>query len=298
MGTRRESILLIGDSAAVSYPLYQNRARADYQRDIASRTEPAIDERGNSLTELLTRDVISPNVARHKVQTGIGASYFYVPVPREREFEASDYPQHLEWIKAQMAKLRKSVLGFIASLTTAVEAVDECTARHSQRVTKVALTIGRELGLYTDELEYLRWGSLLHDIGKIAVDPCVKNKPGKLNPKEYQHIKLHAHVGASIVRPIVNEIIAEMIEHHHDHYDGNGHHQTTIGADIPLGARIITVADAFDAMVSDRPYRGAVTKNEALAEIVRCTDTQFDPKVVTVFQNIMEKPSPLPEKVS
>jgi HD-GYP domain-containing protein (c-di-GMP phosphodiesterase class II) len=93
----------------------------------------------------------------------------------------------------------------------------------------------------------------------------------------------HAHVGADIVRPIVNGKIVEMIEHHHDHYDGNGLHQVIAGSDIPLGARILAVADAFDAMISDRPYRAAMSVAEAVDEIKRCADTQFDPVVVTAF---------------
>ena len=180
----------------------------------------------------------------------------------------------------------------IVALLLALKAEDEYTARHSLRVTEISLAVGRELGLFPDEIEYLRWGSLLHDIGKIAVDPQVKNKPGKLTPEEYRHIKLHAYVGACMVKPIVGDNVAKMIEHHHDHYDGNGHDQTVVGEDIPLGARIIAVADAFDAMVFDRPYRYAMTREEAREEIRQCANTQFDPRVVKGFINITRQNSP------
>ncbi len=179
----------------------------------------------------------------------------------------------------------------IESLLSAIKAEDDDTARHSQRVTEIALAVGGELSLSPREIEYLRWGSLLHDIGKIAVDPHVKNKPGKLTPEEYGHIKLHAQVGACMARPVIGDKVAEMIEHHHDHYDGNGHNQAVIGEDIPLGARIIAVADAFDAMVFDRPYRYARTREEAEEEIRQCADTQFDPKVVEGFVNSMRQTS-------
>jgi len=94
---------------------------------------------------------------------------------------------------------------------------------------------------------------------------------------------IHASVGAGIVKPVVNEKVVEMIDHHHDHYDGTGLHQVVAGEDIPLGARILALADAFDAMISDRPYRSAMSVEEALDEIRRCTGTQFDSVVVTAF---------------
>jgi len=181
----------------------------------------------------------------------------------------------------------------IESLVFAVRAEDKHTARHSQRVAEIALAVGRELSLSVNEIEFLCWGSLLHDIGKIAVDPQIKNKPGKLTPEEYRYINLHAHVGACMVKPVFGDEVARMIEHHHDHYDGNGHNQTIIGEDIPLGARIIAVADAFDAMVSDRPYRQAMTIEEAKQEIIRCAETQFDPEVVKSFVDFVRQTLPV-----
>ena len=148
------------------------------------------------------------------------------------------------------------------------------------------MAIGRELDLSSDEMENLRWGSLLHDVGKIAVSQLIQNKSGKLTPEEYEHIMIHAHVGAGIVKPVVNEKVVEMIEHHHDRYDGSGLNQIIVGEDIPLAARILAVADAFDAMISDRPYRSAMSTEEALGEIRRCAGIQFDPVVVTAFLTI------------
>jgi putative nucleotidyltransferase with HDIG domain len=153
-------------------------------------------------------------------------------------------------------------------------------------VTEIAVATGRELGLSPDDIEDLRWGGLLHDVGKIAVDQLIQNKPGRLTPEEYEHIMIHAHVGAGIVKPVVNEKVVEMIEHHHDHYDGSGLHQVAAGEDIPLGARILAVADAFDAMTSDRPYRCAMSVDEALKEVRRCIGTQFDPVVAAAFLKI------------
>ena len=206
---------------------------------------------------------------------------------RKLEFEIREYQQHLEQkVEEQTQEIRRVFLGAIEALVFALEAKDKYTAGHSRRVTEIAVAIGKELGLPSDAIEDLRWGGLLHDVGKIAVDQFIQNKPDKLTTEEYEHIMIHAHVGAGIVKPVVNEKVVEMIEHHHDHYDGSGLHQVVAGKDIPLGARVLAVADAFDAMTSDRPYRSAMSIEEALNEIRRCAGTQFDPVVADVFLKI------------
>ena len=206
---------------------------------------------------------------------------------RKLELEIREYQQHLEQkVEEQTKEIRRVFLGAIEALVFALEAKDKYTAGHSRRVTEIAVAIGRELGIPSDDIEDLRWGGLLHDVGKIAVDQLIQNKPGKLTPEEYEHIMIHAHVGAGIVKPVVNEKVVEMIEHHHDHYDGSGLHQVVAGKDIPLGARVLAVADAFDAMTSDRPYRSAMSVEKALNEIRRCAGTQFDPIVAAVFLKI------------
>jgi putative two-component system response regulator len=203
---------------------------------------------------------------------------------RRLQLELREYQQYLEEkIEEQVMKMRKLFLGAIEALVSALEAKDKYTGGHSRRVTEIALALGKELELSIPDMEDLRWGSLLHDIGKIAIDQAIQNKPDKLTREEYEHIMTHAHVGANIVGPVVNGKITEMIEHHHDHYDGSGLHQVIAGDDIPLEARILAVADAFDAMISDRPYRSAMSVTEAVDEIKRCAGTQFDPGVVAAL---------------
>jgi putative nucleotidyltransferase with HDIG domain len=206
---------------------------------------------------------------------------------RRLELQIKDYQEHLQQkVDEQTVEIRRLFLGAIEALVFALEAKDKYTAGHSRRVTEVALAIGRELSLPEDYMEDLRWGSLLHDVGKIAVDQFIQNKPGKLTPAEYEHIMIHAQVGAGIVRPVVNDRVVEMVAHHHDRYNGTGLHQVVAGEDIPLGARILAVADAFDAMTSDRPYRPAMPVEEARQEIRRCVGTQFDPVVASAFLRI------------
>jgi putative two-component system response regulator len=203
---------------------------------------------------------------------------------RRLQLKIREYQQHLEEkVAEQTREIRKLFLGAIEALVFALEAKDRYTAGHSRRVTEIALATGNELGLSASDMEDLRWGSLLHDVGKIAVDQLIQNKPGGLTREEYEHIMIHAQVGAGIVKPVANGKVVEMIEHHHDHYDGTGLHQVVAGGDIPLAARILAVADAFDAMTSERPYRSAMPRKEALEEIKRCTGTQFDLAVVTAF---------------
>jgi putative two-component system response regulator len=206
---------------------------------------------------------------------------------RKLELEIRKYQKTLEQrVGEQTKEIRKVFLGAIEALAFALEAKDKYTAGHSRRVTEIAMAIGKELGLSPADLEDLRWGGLLHDVGKIAVDQLIQNKPGKLTAEEYEHIMTHPHVGAGIVKPVVNDKVVEMIEHHHDYYDGSGMNQVGRGEDIPLGARILAVADAFDAMTSDRPYRSAMSIADALDEIRRCTGTQFDPAVADAFLKI------------
>jgi putative two-component system response regulator len=221
---------------------------------------------------------------------------------RRLQIDLREYQQFLEKkVEEQMAEMKRLFLGAIDALVSALEAKDKYTGGHSRRVTEIAVAVGKELGLPTQDMEDLRWGSLLHDVGKIAIHEAIQNKPGALTSEEYEHIMIHTEIGARIVRAVVNGRITDIIEHHHDRYDGTGLHQVVAGNAIPLGARIVAVADAFDAMTSDRPYRSAMSRKEALDEIKRSISTQFDPVVADALLRVMSRQSEahdLPYQVS
>jgi putative two-component system response regulator len=207
---------------------------------------------------------------------------------RRLELEIQHYFQDMrQESKKQPIEPRKLFLGAIETLVNTLESGDRYTKGHSQEVAEIALVIGQQLGLSSEEMENLRWAALLHDVGKIAVDPNILNKPSELTSSEYRHIMTHAVVGPSLVRPFVNDQVVEIISHHHDHYDGSGLDQSTCGENIPLGARIVAVADAYQAMTSDRPYRRALSKLDALEELLWCSGSQFDPAIANILINII-----------
>jgi putative nucleotidyltransferase with HDIG domain len=179
------------------------------------------------------------------------------------------------------AQTEAAYTGAIQALATALDARDPYTAGHSDRVSVLSVAIGRVLGLPPDELEVLRLGALLHDIGKIGVPDDVLRKPSALTAEEYDAIKQHPVLGARILRsvPFLSRHLS-IVELHHERPDGRGYPQGLRGADIPLAARIVHVADAYDAITSARAYRRARPSGEALRELWRNAGTEFHAEIV------------------
>lgn len=186
-------------------------------------------------------------------------------------------------------KIQDSYFEITKALAQAIEAKDPYTHGHSERVMEYAVQIAQKLDLPEEEKELLKYAAMLHDIGKIGVRGIVLNNPNGLTNEEYDEIKKHPAVGEGIIQPIeLLQPIRQFIKHHHEWYNGKGYPDGLSGENIPLGARILAVADAYDAMKSDRPYRKALTEETAIQELKRGSSTQFDPKIVEIFLEILK----------
>jgi putative nucleotidyltransferase with HDIG domain len=185
------------------------------------------------------------------------------------------------------------LIGSIGSLVKALEASSEWTAGHTERVTEYAIGIGRSFGLNDSMIDRLRITGLLHDIGKIATPDEILNKSSKLDENEWTEIKKHPDRGVEILKELKNvKDIISSIKYHHEYWDGSDGIFGLSQEAIPLMARIIAVADAFDALTSDRPYRQKKLKDVAVSEISRCSGTQFDPEVVEAFKRWVKSFNP------
>jgi putative nucleotidyltransferase with HDIG domain len=176
----------------------------------------------------------------------------------------------------------------LAAFTEAIAQRDLYTGGHVNRIAGFATTLARHLNLSRGEVETIRYAAHLHDIGKLAVPTEILRKPGFLNQQEWDMIEQHPVIGAQIVERVsVLQDVAPLVRHHHERYDGTGYPAGLRGDQIPLGARIIAVVDAFDAMISDRPYRCAMSVREALEELTTESGMQFDPEVVNMFLKLV-----------
>jgi len=194
--------------------------------------------------------------------------------------------------------LQDAFVGTIRSLAETIDAKDTYTRGHSERVSLYAEAIARSLGLQGEELQTIRYAGYLHDVGKIGIPDSILSKPGKLTIEEFRVIKKHPVLSERILKPVSFPFpVQSLVRHHHERYDGNGYPDNLSGEEIPLGARILFVADAYEAMTSDRPYRKALSTETALDELRNNVTTQFDPRVVAAFQRIIKTEAPADRKI-
>ena len=197
--------------------------------------------------------------------------------------------QQNEMLEKANEMIDKSYKNTIKAISGAVDARDPYTSGHSSRVTKISLEMGKELFIGDEELKVLEYATLFHDIGKIGISDSILNKPEKLTQAEYDLMKKHPLIGIQILQGI--EFLEEslpIIKHHHERVDGKGYPEGLKDKEIPLGARILAIADTFDAMTTDRPYRKGVSEKDAIEEILRNKGSQFDSELVDVFLKISQ----------
>jgi HD-GYP domain-containing protein (c-di-GMP phosphodiesterase class II) len=189
-----------------------------------------------------------------------------------------------------LTKQREIFVSTMENLAHAIGLRDTYTGEHSRRVTRLAILLGQQLHLSDEDLEVLRFATPLHDLGKIGIGDPILRKPGPLTPEEFAVMKAHTTLGATILEriPGLRPGLA-IVRSHHERWDGHGYPDGLAGEDIPLLARIVAVADSFDALTFDTPYRKAIAVEEAFAELEAHQGEQFDPHVIAAFLHIREK---------
>ena len=186
--------------------------------------------------------------------------------------------------------MRKVHFDTVRALTSAIDASDPHTRGHSERVTYYSIAMARTMRLSERRIQALEYAGFLHDMGKIGINHDILAKPGSLNEDEWQAMREHPAIGARIVSDLdFLKGAREVVLYHHERYDGKGYPEGLAGERIPLEARITKVADAFDAMMSDRPYRASLGLDKAIDELERGKGTEFDPAVVEAFVELVEK---------
>ncbi len=244
------------------------------------------DELYHTTNELILRYII------------ISASFFFISwaASSTRSYfdELMESNKQLEIEKEKEKELRKEI---IDTLSIAVEAKDKYTFGHIYQVVKLSKKIAQEMNLDEEEIEFIYKAALLHDIGKISIEESILQKPMELTPNERKKIEKHPEKGAEFIARIPSlKSIVPAIKHHHERWDGYGYPYGLKGRNIPFAARIIAVADSFEAMTSDRAYRKGISPKEAVKEIERNKGKQFDPDIVEVFLRVMEKEGVITKK--
>ncbi|MDZ4803880.1 MAG: HD-GYP domain-containing protein [Candidatus Eisenbacteria bacterium] len=231
----------------------------------------------------------------HRAAAGIGAS------SRGSGVQATELDQLVDTVSGLVDELkyqldskqrteRNDLIRTITALATALEARDPHTQNHSKTVARLSVRLGRHVGLRREELYEIHLAGLLHDIGKIAVPDEILMKPGRLTEEEMRQVQAHVEWSWNILAPITMlGSVALMVRHHHERYDGKGYPDRLSGEAIPLGARIMAVADMFVAMTEDRPYRKGLPIELAVAELHRVAGSQVDPALVTAFLACLEE---------
>lgn len=327
---REARILIVDDDSAMSSLLDHHLRTGGYQNvDIASNGREALDRLSkakisNTPYELIVLDLCLPgdisgqdvynyvsgnhdisiiivsalsaqDEIRDALRSKVVDEYLVKPVDFEilqlvieRSISDRLFVRHLQ---ASRSRTQKMFLNILQVMAKVLEAKDSNTRSHSENVAKYARQIARRLGYCEEEMEAIQIAGILHDFGKIGVDEALLRKPGSLTDAEYQNIKQHPLIASIILEPLDElKAIIKDIRHHHERYDGSGYPDGLSGGDIPLGARILSIADSYDAMTSRRSYHEPLKPEVAVNELKRCAGTQFDPELVVIFEEIIMGP--------
>ena len=275
-----------GDSILKSDPTSQDDASASvvFQRIQSIMCVPMSDKQGPLGVIYVDRVLGSRQFNRHdlKVLAAIG-NQAGIAIRRAQ-------------LTQQVESLFRDAMRTVINL---VEVKDEYTYGHSERVTALALRIAEICSLEKPRMRDIEIAGLLHDVGKLKVRPDILQKPGRLTDSEYEAVKLHPVNGAQILRDVENAgRIAEAVRYHHERWDGTGYPDGIAGEEIPLLARILSIADAFDSMASERPYKQVLPREEILSELEGCSGTQFDPHIVSLFVSALKTDAEFRDRIN
>ncbi|MBU1234282.1 MAG: response regulator [Proteobacteria bacterium] len=329
-----DRILLVDDDKNILTLLYRHTRRLGFNVDLAGNGEEALELLKNHSYALVISDIMMPVmdgmtllrcIKQQHADTDVliisayGNQYSFSDLITAGASDFIGKPFEIDELRAKIQRIfrersllaelgrskekeRLFFLRLVESLATSLNEKDKYTHGHARRVTNLSLQLAEHLNDTTMDLELLRLSGMLHDIGKIGVPDSILLKVGRLTEEEFAIIKKHPDQGARILRPMgfngrMNNIV-HIIRHHHERFDGKGYPDGLVGEAIPLYSRIIAVADSYDAMTSDRPYRKSMNYRDALAEIEKNAGRQFDPVLAEKFVELMEgchdeKPCPL-----
>lgn len=310
----KETLLIVEDDHALRNGLKEILAFEGYNVLAAANGREGLEQMKAALPDLIISDITMPEMNGYEFfqevrsrPEGVTIPFIFLTARGEREdvmrgktLGVEDYlikpmltSELVAAVQARLARFRQLQLAQLAQayesslavLANGIEERDQYTRGHVERVREYSLVIAEELGLPEKALRPLRYGAILHDIGKIMVDERTLAKPALLDDSEWAVMRQHPIFGANMLRgiPYLSEAIV-IVRHHHERWDGKGYPDGLTGETIPLEARIVSVADGFDAMTTTRPYRPAWPLNRAYEEILRGAKTYFDPVVVEAFQ--------------
>ncbi|MGD2159512.1 MAG: response regulator [Anaerolineales bacterium] len=309
-----EKILVVEDNETLRNGIKTLLEEAGYEVNGAENGEDALQTMGLNPPDLIIADIVMPIMDGYEFFEIVRSQSEWLSIPfifltalREREdvftgkqLGADDYlikpisrAELITTVRSRLnrkqqllyAQMQQSYESILMMLADAVESRDKSTPGRSKRVMDYAQVIAQQIGWTVSQRSMLRFGAILHDIGKIFIREDTLRKMGDLDVEEWDEVKEHPDMGAEILKDIPYLAPAiPIIRHHHERWDGQGYPDQLAGKSIPLGARIVAVADAFDAMTTERVYQAALTNQQAYDEIVRCSGSAYDPAIVSAFK--------------